>query len=75
MAALAHQQVEGVCPLCPVAAIGKGERELLSEVGGRVGPGLVRAVCALPSLFRQFFTIARTRDTLWYLIYPSPHRS
>ena len=29
----------------------------------------------LPGLFRQFFTIARTRETLWYLIYPSPLHS
>ena len=24
-----------------------------------------RVVCALPGLFKQFFTIARTRETLW----------
>ena len=42
-------------------------------VGGRrsglpwLGPGLVRVVCALPGLFRKFFTISRTyvkRNTL-----------
>ena len=50
-------------------------------VGGRrsgrpwLGPGLVSVVCASLSLFRQFFTIARTRETLWYLICPSPRRS
>ena len=55
--------------------------ELFSEVGGRMlgrpwlGPGLVCVVCASLSLFRQFFTIARKRETLWYLICPSPRRS
>ena len=49
--------------------------ELLSEVGDRVGHGLVRVICASLSLFRQFFRIDRTRETLRYLIYPSPHRS
>ena len=49
--------------------------ELLSEVGSRVGHGLVRDVCASPALFRQFFTIARTRDTHWHLIYPFPRLS
>ena len=38
-----------------------------------LGPGLVRVMCASFGLFRQFFTIARTRETLWYLIYPSSH--
>ena len=38
-------------------------------------PCLVRVVCASPGLFRQFFTNARKRETLWYLIYPSPHCS
>ena len=33
-------------------------------------PGLVRVMCALPGLFRPFFTIAGTRDTLWHLICP-----
>ena len=37
-----------------------------------LGPGLVGVVCALPGLFRQFFTIARTRETLRY---PSPCHS
>ena len=45
--------------------------ELLSEVGGRVGHGLIRVVCASLSLFRQFFRIARTRETLQYIIYAS----
>ena len=32
-------------------------------------------VCASPGLFRQFFTIARTRETLCHLIYLFPRRS
>ena len=38
-----------------------------------LGPtcSLVRVMCASPGLFRKFFTIARTRETLRYLIYPS----
>ena len=40
-----------------------------------LGPGLVQVQCASLSLFRLFFRIARTRETLWYLIYPSPRRS
>ena len=36
--------------------------------------GLVWVVCASLSLFRQFFTIARTRETLCYLIYLFPRR-
>ena len=46
--------------------------KLLSEVIGRVGHGLVLAwfeLCVLPGLFRQFFTIARTRETLWYILF------
>ena len=52
--------------------------ELLSEVGGRVGHGLVLAwfeSYVTLSLFRQFFTIARTRETLCHLIYLFPRRS
>ena len=53
--------------------------DLFSEVGSWVGHGLVLAwfesyVLHL-GLFRQFFRIARTRETLWYLIYPSPRHS
>ena len=40
-----------------------------------LGPGLVRVECASTGLFRQFFTIARTRETLWHLIHPYPRRS
>ena len=36
---------------------------------------LVWVVCASLSLFRQFFTIARTRETLCHLIYLFPRRS
>ena len=44
----------------------------LLDTGGQVGHGLVQASSGL---FRHFFTITRTRETLWYLIYPSPRRS
>ena len=45
-------------------------------VGGRrlgwpwLGSGLVQVVCASPGLFRQFFTIAKTRETLGILFIP-----
>ena len=50
--------------------------ELLSEVGGLVGHGLVLAwfelqcICASLSLFRQFFTISRTREHFCILFIP-----
>ena len=65
-----------LCLVCPYPL-----RDRRVVVGGRrsgrpwLGPGLVWVVCASLSLFRQFFTIAGTRETLWYLIYPSPRRS
>ena len=44
------------CVICPYLL-----RDRLVVVGGRrlgLGPGLVRVMCALPGLFRQFFTIS-----------------
>ena len=49
--------------------------KLLSEVSGRVGHGLVPAWFESYVLCLVFFKITRTRETLWYLIYPSPHHS
>ena len=65
-----------LCLVCPYPL-----RDRRVVVGGQrsnrpwLGLGLVRVVCASLSLFRQFFTIARTRETLRYLIYPCPRRS
>ena len=59
------------CVICPNRL-----RDRRVIVGGQrsgrpwLGPGLVRVVCALPSLFRQFFTIARTRKHLGILFTP-----
>ena len=65
-----------LCLVCPYSL--RDQRVVVGvRQSGRpwLGPGFVLVICASLSLFRQFFRIARTRETLQYLIYPSPRRS
>ena len=62
-------EIHFLCLVCPYPL---HDRRV---VVGQACPDLVWVVYASLSLFIQFLTIARTRETLRYLIYPSLHRN